>query len=202
MITLILGLGNVGQRYDGSRHNIGFEVVTACERLLGIDDSQTRDGYVLGTAYRPGGRILFARPTTLMNRSGLAANALVNEFGLSPSEMLVLVDDFNLPLGRLRVREGGSDGGHNGLASITEWLETDTFPRIRLGIGPLPPDVDTTEFVLDPFTLSERPEVDRMVAKAAEAVLYAIEHPLEKVMSKYNCNPASPDDSQDSGEAV
>lgn len=202
MISLILGLGNAGQHYSGTRHNVGFEVVTACGRLLSIDSSETRDGFVLETVHRPEGSILLARPTTLMNRSGFAANALVSEFGLSPSEMLVLVDDFNLPLGRLRVREKGSDGGHNGLASIIEWLGTDAFPRIRLGIGPLPPEVDAAEFVLESFTLSERPEVDRMVERAAEAVLYAKEHPLERVMSQYNVNPASPDDSQDSGGAV
>jgi len=125
-----------------------------------------------------------------MNRSGLAAVALLERVEREPSEMLVVVDDFNLPLGALRFRQNGSDGGHNGLASIIEILETEDFPRLRLGIGPAPEYSSTIDFVLGKFDKEELKKASDLTNTAAEAVIFASNHRLDQAMSEYNRNPA------------
>jgi PTH1 family peptidyl-tRNA hydrolase len=194
MISLVLGLGNVGDRYTGSRHNIGFAVVD--EVAVRLKASPRSSGYHCWYAASTLGdrQVTLAWPTTLMNRSGMAAAMLVRMLAIDPAEMLVVVDDFNLPLGALRFRARGSDGGHNGLASIVECLGTTEFPRLRLGVGPMVDKDQATEFVLTPFTDAELETVRGMVATAAEAVVFAIEHRLQEAMSKYNVNPALPGD--------
>jgi PTH1 family peptidyl-tRNA hydrolase len=190
MISLILGLGNIGERYLRSRHNLGFEVVAASAVLLKAGFDSTGDTYEAALQKSEQRRIVLARPTTYVNRSGQAANALLQEYDLDPSQMLVVVDDFNLPTGILRLRRGGSDGGHNGLASIIEALDTIEFPRLRMGIGPLPEDVDAADFVLGQFEQSELADVERMIKVATEAAIFTISHHLDEAMSKYNVNPA------------
>jgi PTH1 family peptidyl-tRNA hydrolase len=194
MISLVLGLGNVGDRYTGSRHNIGFAVVD--EVAVRLKASPRSSGYHCWYAASTLGdrQVTLAWPTTLMNRSGMAAAMLVRMLAIDPAEMLVVVDDFNLPLGAIRFRACGSDGGHNGLASIVECLGTTEFPRLRLGVGPMVDKDQATEFVLTPFTDAELETVRGMVATAAEAVVFAIEHRLQEAMSKYNVNPALPGD--------
>jgi len=118
---------------------------------------------------------------------------LLESLELEPDQMLVVVDDFNLLLGTTRVRKGGSDGGHNGLASIIETLGHNAFPRLRLGIGPVPDGVESVEFVLSRFTTSEEPEVNSVVARATEAVIFGACHNFDEFMSRYNHNPALPE---------
>jgi PTH1 family peptidyl-tRNA hydrolase len=139
--------------------------------------------------------LVLAVPTTLMNLSGRAVVDMLAELNLKPAQILVVVDDFNLPLGALRFRARGSDGGHNGLASIIERLETEDFPRLRLGIS-LPADnQDVTSFVLSRFGEKELDAVERMVANAAKAVIFAVTHGLEEAMVQFNSSPASPEES-------
>jgi PTH1 family peptidyl-tRNA hydrolase len=190
MISMVVGLGNIGERYRGSRHNLGFEVVAGVSSSLGEGIDAAADMYRALVHQREQRRIVLARPTTYVNRSGLAVEALLQDYDLEPSQMLVVVDDFNLPLGVLRVRRGGSDGGHNGLVSIIESLGTVEFPRLRLGIGPMPEDVDAAEFVLQQFEQSETADVERMIEVACEAAIFSISHDLDEVMSRYNVNPA------------
>ncbi len=190
MISLVLGLGNIGREYENTRHNVGFEVVKELCRRWNLSLKTGSHLYDWAEKERDGKRIILALPKTYMNRSGLAARALLQENNLEPSQMLVVVDDFNLPLGRLRIRPSGSDGGHNGLASLIEELETESFPRLRLGIGPLPEDTNSVDFVLSSFHNEEREVVKQMIETAAEAVEYAIGHRLEEAMTKYNVNPA------------
>ncbi len=190
MISLILGLGNIGSRYKGTRHNLGFEVVELAVKKTGaksIPDDFFYQAYEHNIEER---KIIFAKPTTLMNRSGAAAIALLDNYDLSPSEMLVVVDDFNIPLGAVRLRPGGSDGGHNGLESIIELLGTEEFPRLRLGVGPVPQGEDVVDFVLGKFSKSEQKITKKMIEIAAEAVIFAAGHPFEETMSKFNYNPA------------
>ncbi len=125
-----------------------------------------------------------------MNRSGIAARELLEDLGMQPQQMLIVTDDFNLPLGRLRFRSGGSDGGHNGLASVIEVLETQELPRLRLGIGPVPENVDVADWVLSPFEPQEVETAKKMVAAAVEAAIFALDHRLEEAMTRYNVNPA------------
>lgn len=197
-IELVLGLGNIGAKYVGTRHNLGFEVVSEMARTLQATPLPSRPDYESALVAPDNSRpepLILALPTTLMNRSGQAAADLLAETALEPSKMLVVSDDVNLPLGALRFRTGGSEGGHNGLASIVEVLETEEFPRLRLGIG-LPADKeDRVAFVLDRFSEKERPEVERMVAKAAEAVIFAVAHRLQEAMSQFNYCPALPEES-------
>lgn len=134
--------------------------------------------------------IVFARPLTFMNRSGQAAAALLHRNQIEPSQLLVLVDDFNLPMGRIRIRKSGSDGGHNGLESIIYDLGTDSFPRLRMGIGPLPEGVDVAGFVLNKFHRDEAVQADKMIEDAAEAVSLAIRDRLDEAMNRYNIDPA------------
>ena len=125
-----------------------------------------------------------------MNRSGWAVEELLERYELLPENMLAVVDDFNLPLGKLRLRKSGSDGGHNGLESIIEAIETDEFPRLRLGIGPMPENISSPDFVLSRFEPGELPIVEEMLDKAAESVLFSINNRFEEVMSKFNVHPA------------
>ena len=199
MISLVVGLGNIGLEYVGTRHNLGFEVVSRVARELGAAQLPTRPNYESAVALvkettPDSERLILALPTTLMNRSGLAVWELLDEVALPPSKILVVVDDINLPLGGLRFRSAGSDGGHNGLASIIERLETENIPRLRLGTGPPADNEDVTRFVLSRFSEKELETVERMVAKGAEAIIFAVTHRLEEAMSKYNSNPALPEE--------
>lgn len=193
MISLVLGLGNIGKKYAGTRHNVGFEVVTKVADRLKASLQPRSSKYDWATATVADQKIVLAWPRTFMNLSGEAASELVVELGIQPSDMLTVVDDFNLPLGAVRIRPRGSDGGHNGLISLIEELGTTDFPRIRLGIGPSTVDDEVIDFVLGKFSSEERKQVDEMIVRAADAVLFALEHRLEETMSKYNFNPALPE---------
>lgn len=200
MIHLIVGLGNIGPKYEGTRHNLGFEVVDLIAKQHGFTPMRERPfctGAVGGLDLEGEDihELILIRPSTFMNRSGLALRAILEEFDLTPEQMLVVVDDFNLPLGALRIRLGGSDGGHNGLASIIETLETDKFPRLRLGIGPVSDKEDVVDFVLSRFTEEERKQAEKMVAQAAKAAIFAVRHRLDEAMSQCNHSPACPEES-------
>lgn len=193
MISLVLGLGNLGQRYAGTRHNLGFDLV---DRLCGLTKARPTRANRLFEEYRcrvADREIILAKPMTFMNLSGVAARALLQDHSFEPANMLVVVDDFSLPLGSLRMRSSGSDGGHNGLASIIDYLESDQFPRLRLGIGPVADNKEIVAFVLEPFEAREQEAVARLLETGSEAVLLAITHRLELAMSKYNRPPALPE---------
>ncbi len=189
MLSLVVGLGNIGAAYAATRHNVGFDVVrqVAFELKAKTQPSTAEYDWVAAHGER---KLFLALPRLLMNRSGLAIEALLQRNELDPAQMLVVLDDFNLPLGRLRFRTGGSDGGHNGLASIIETLECENFPRLRLGIGPPPDNIDSADYVLRCFEKTEIEPKEKMIATAVEAVMFAIDHRLEEAMSKYNVNPA------------
>lgn len=198
VFSLVVGLGNVGAEYIGTRHNLGFEVVGRVAQALKARRLPSRPSFEaaetsLTDSEGVSSRLILAVPTTYMNRSGLAVLELLEELALTPREMLVVVDDVDLPLGALRIRPSGSDGGHNGLYSIIEQLQTEDFPRLRLGIGRPPVDQDTADYVLSRFRPEEANEVERMVAFAAEAVIFAATHRLEEAMLQFNRNPALPD---------
>lgn len=193
VISLVLGLGNIGEEYAGTRHNAGFEVV---DRLLkqhehaDLPATSQFDWSALDVDERP---VIVAKPRTYMNLTGSAGLHLLQGLDLEPTEMLVVVDDYNLPLGSLRFRAGGTDGGHHGLESLIETLETEDFPRLRLGIGPLADTVSVVDFVLGRFGSDERKVAEKMFDTAAEAVYYALSNRLELAMSKFNSTPALPD---------
>ena len=193
MISVLLGLGNIGKKYIGTRHNLGFELLDRVAAKFGVEKRHRTDLFYWAETAKEGHRLVLAWPRTYMNGSGDAAIKLLHDNDIQPSEMLVLVDDFALPLGAVRFRGGGSDGGHNGLASIIEALGTEQFPRLRMGIGPVDKSTDIVDFVLSKFSAAERKSADSMLDRATEAVLFAIDHRLDEAMSKHNYNPAPPE---------
>lgn len=186
MFSLVLGLGNVGERYEHTRHNVGFDVVGRVGDHLKATTQPEAGEYYWAVGYNADRRIVLAQPKTFVNLSGIAAQALLQRNNLAQSEMLVVVDDFNLPLGRLRFRAAGSDGGHNGLASIIETLQSEDFARLRLGIGPLPDGVHSADFVLERPEEEELLKTEKMMEVASEAVVFALGHPLQEAMTRYN----------------
>lgn len=182
-MRIVVGLGNPGPRYAATRHNIGFMVVDhlAAERSVrwvGQNQSQA-------TQVRLADReVLLVKPQTYMNRSGAAVAAFQQWLGFAPEEALVLLDDFLLDFGRLRLRRGGSDGGHKGLASILEHLSTFQVPRLRLGIGPPPPDEDPIDYVLGPFLAEE--DVAGLVERGCQAIEVCASEGIDKAMNQFN----------------
>lgn len=182
---IILGLGNPGAQYAHTRHNVGFEVVDLLASRHRLRFHQRRDHayYVVGkVAETP---VVLAKPMTYMNRSGEAARALLQRYTLPSERMIVVVDDVALPLGRLRIRPSGSDGGHNGLSSIIQCLGTENFPRVRVGIG-APPPGQMVEYVLSRFLPEEQVVIEEAVYRAAEAIEAILTEGLTAAMNRFN----------------
>jgi peptidyl-tRNA hydrolase, PTH1 family len=184
-MMIVVGLGNPGRRYAGTRHNVGHQVVQRIADSLGIrwEDAgwaKTARGRVKGAT------LLLATPVTYMNVSGQAVRDLLRRRRRHPEDALVVHDDMDLSLGRLRLRPGNGAGGHNGVQSIVEELGTGAFPRLRIGIGRPPAGVDPAEFVLQRFTAEEQPCIDDAVNRAAEAVIVAATQGLPAAMNRYN----------------
>ncbi len=190
MISTFIGLGNIGDKYTGTRHNLGFELLNQLCRKWAIKPKAGSGNYYIAEYSFKGSSIRLIWPTTYMNNSGLAVKQILEKFDLSPENIIVLCDDINLPLGTIRIRTGGSDGGHNGLGSIIYSLETDKFPRLRMGVGPLPEKTDQIEFVLGQFGDKEQEIVKKMLVESGEAAVYLVKNRLEKAMREYNMNPA------------
>jgi len=185
-VRVIAGLGNPGQEYEGSRHNVGFLVVAGLADGCGIRLSAGRGDFMSGVGQIAGARVRLVTPLTYMNRSGLALAQVLEETGAAPDELLVICDDVNLPLGQLRLRGSGSAGGHNGLSSIIERLDTESFARLRLGVGRPPDGEDLVDFVVDLFEDAERTDVDEMVARAVAAVELLLSDGIEAAMTAFN----------------
>lgn len=184
-VKLIVGLGNPGSRYEGTRHNIGFEVVQRLAERHRIPLRRREFSSLVGTGRIEGQDVLLALPMTYMNLSGEAVCAIARKYRLAPADIIVIVDDAALPPGKLRLRLKGSAGGHNGLVSIEDHLGTQEYARIRIGVGPAPTP-DLASHVLSPFAPSERPVMDAAVDLAADAVELALREGFERAMNRYN----------------
>ncbi len=183
-MKLVIGLGNPGRQYARTRHNVGFMVVDAVAAANGISISSRAGHARTGTGVVEGVEVALARPATFMNRSGRAARALLEYYGLTCDDMLIVCDDFHLDLGALRARRGGSSGGQKGLISIIDVLGTQEFARLRVGIGP--PKGDPVEFVLERFKRNERPLVEEAVEAASRACAVWVRDGMEACMSAFN----------------
>ncbi len=179
---IILGLGNPGSRYADTRHNVGFRVVEELARRLGLALAQ-RECNALIAGDR---RLLLAAPQTYMNRSGHAARCLLERRSQVPQELLVVIDEVHLPLGSLRLRPAGSPAGHRGLESVLESLGTDRVPRLRLGVGGPENIEDLVSFVLEPFGAHERPTVEEMIVRGADACELWAREGAEAAMQRCN----------------
>ena len=186
-VELVIGLGNPGQRYAGTRHNVGFAVAEALRRRCATGDWERRPDCEMAVIVEQRAVVL-ARPQSFMNRSGSATAALLSELGLEPSTLLVVVDDVDLPLGTLRMRPGGGPGTHNGLRDICDHIGCG-FPRLRVGVRGEGPVGDLAEYVLSPFEPDEIERARSMVLRACDAAELAIRDGIERAMNRYNGAP-------------
>ncbi len=186
-MKLVVGLGNPGRKYEQTRHNIGFEVLDEVARRVGAGFRRSwRFPADLAEATWEGQKILLVRPRTYMNASGEAVGPLARKKGVSAGDVVVVVDDVELDCGRLRLRAGGSAGGHNGLKSLIEHLGSEAFPRVRVGVGRMPAGGNLVEHVLARFPPGERPVMQEAVQRAAEAALAVLREGLDKAQNKFN----------------
>lgn len=184
-LHLLIGLGNPGSKYANTRHNIGFRVADALADRLDTSFRHVKSVMIAQAEYKD--RDLgIAKPLTYMNRSGNAVAGLCREHDLTPDEVLVVVDDLNLPVGTIRLRPGGSSGGHNGLSHVAERLGTTDFPRLRVGIGSDFASGEQVDYVLSPFTAQQEPRVEEAVMDAVAAILTAVREDLDAAMNQYN----------------
>jgi PTH1 family peptidyl-tRNA hydrolase len=185
-LLLAIGLGNPGEQYACTRHNLGFQVVDLLADRLRISLQPHEGLCLIGMGSLDETQIGLAKSLTFMNESGRAASHLRERYALDLSQLLVICDDTNLPLGRIRLRKGGSDGGHRGLSSVIDHLASEDFPRLRMGIGAPPEDEDLVTFVLAEFQPEERKSATEMVEQAAEATICFFEEGLEVAMNRFN----------------
>ena len=184
---IVAFLGNPGIKYNGTRHNAGFMAADAMEKKLGVSINKMRFKALTQTADIGGKKVLLMKPQTYMNLSGDAIVQAANFYKVPPERVIVVSDETALPIGRLRIRRGGSAGGHNGLKSVIARLGTDQFPRIRLGVGDKPhPDYDMADWVLSAFKGQDAADMELVAKKAADAVECYITEGVDRAMNKFN----------------
>ena len=186
-IRLVVGLGNPGPEYKGTRHNIGFEVADALAAEWRLAWQHEKSWHAL---WAKNDQVILVKPTSYMNRSGEPLSAVANFYKIEPAQILVVLDDFALELGRLRLRMEGGTGGHNGLESIILQFGTEEIPRLRIGIGAAPTQ-GATDHVLGRFFEEEQPQVQKSIARAVEAVKWAIDKGVLSAMNQFNKNRES-----------
>ena len=184
-MKLIVGLGNPGADYERTRHNVGWMVVEAFARKFRIDIAKHEKNALTGTGRVAGGSVMVAKPLTYMNLSGDAVRLLVNAYLESTDELMVVYDDIDLPLGKLRIRPSGSAGTHNGMRSIVQILGTEKFPRLRIGIG-ASDGGRLRDYVLDEFAADEMPAVDRAIGRSVDALVLFTRGDLRRAMNEFN----------------
>ena len=186
-IRLVVGLGNPGPEYTRTRHNVGFEVVDALAAEWGLTWQHSKSWHAL---WAKSEKVILVKPASYMNLSGEPLSAVASFYKIEPAEILVVLDDMALELGRLRLRLEGGTGGHNGLESIILLFGTEAIPRLRIGIGAAPIE-GGTDYVLGRFFEEEQPVVEKTIARAAEAVKWAIDKGVLSAMNQFNKNPES-----------
>ena len=184
---IVAFLGNPGLKYNGTRHNAGFMAADAMEKKLGVSINKMLFKALTQTADIGGKKVLLMKPQTYMNLSGDAIVQAANFYKVPPERVIVVSDETALPIGRLRIRRGGSAGGHNGLKSVIARLGTDQFPRIRLGVGDKPhPDYDMADWVLSAFKGQDAADMELVAKKAADAVECYITEGADRAMNRFN----------------
>lgn len=186
---LIVGLGNPGSQYEDTRHNIGFKVVDNIAKEYNIEINRQKFKGMCGERFINGEKVILLKPTTYMNLSGESVREVVDFYKLSNDDVLVIYDDISLDVGRLRIREKGSAGGHNGIKSIIAHLGTDIFPRIKVGVGQ--PNVDLVNYVLGKFTKEEMEVLNESIDASTRAAKEIISNDVKTAMNIYNGFKAS-----------
>ena len=181
---LIVGLGNPGIQYENTRHNIGFKVIDNISKEYNIEINRQKFKGVYGEGFINGEKVILLKPTTYMNLSGESIREVVDFYKLTCEDIVVIYDDISLDVGRLRIREKGSAGGHNGIKSIIAHLGTDVFPRIKVGVGQ--PNIDLVNYVLGKFTDEEMEVLSESIDASTKAVSEIIKDDVNTAMNKFN----------------
>ena len=185
-MKVIVGLGNPGLKYAGTRHNTGFSVLTEISDRYDIPVNKRQCKALVGHGFIAGEKVVLAMPQTYMNLSGEAVSGLVSFYKCTEKDVIVIYDDVSLDVGKIRVRPKGSAGGHNGIKDIIEKLGTDTFDRVKVGVGQKPPEYDLADYVLGHFAKEDLPVMRDAAGRAADAVETLIKEGCDSAMNKYN----------------
>ena len=185
-MKLVVGLGNPGRKYQGTRHNIGFEIVGRLIEQYATSKPRTRFRGELTEVRVDGIQTLLLRPSTFMNLSGSSVQPACDYYQIAPLDLLVVCDDFHLELGRIRFRRAGSSGGQKGLDDIIQRLGIQEIPRLRIGIGPVPEKWDPADFVLGRFASKETESLEQVMTRASEGVVTWVTKDIEHCMNEYN----------------
>lgn len=183
---IVVGLGNPGREYEGTRHNAGFIAMDCLSQKLGVTVNRSKFDALTGEAIISGKRVLLMKPQTYMNHSGVSVRDAAAFYKILPENILILCDDINLDVGKLRIRRKGSDGGQRGLRDVIYQLNADTMPRIRLGVGKVPQGGDVINWVLGRIPEGDRQIFFEVVEKTVEAIPLVIDGEIDKAMGKYN----------------
>lgn len=185
-MKLIVGLGNPTGEYEQTRHNVGFEVIDCLVEKYGIPLDTLKHKGMYGNGIMEGQSVILLKPMTYMNLSGESVRQVAEYYKILPEDIIVIYDDINLDVGRLRIRRKGSAGGHNGIKSIIQHLNTEDFPRIRVGVGMKPGNMDLAKYVLSHFSKEEEPLMDIGYGHACEAAALLLRDETEQAMNLYN----------------
>ena len=184
---IIAGLGNPGQKYQGTRHNVGFDVIDAIADEYNISVDYRKNRALIGKGIIEGQKVILAKPQTYMNLSGESIRGLADYYKIDEeAELIVIYDDVSLDVGQLRIRKKGSAGGHNGIKSIISHLGTDVFLRIKVGVGEKPKKYDLADYVLGHFSKEERQQMEEGYHRAVKAVEMMVSGEIEAAMNEFN----------------
>ncbi len=183
---VVIGLGNPGRRYTGTRHNVGFVIVRRLARRWGVKFRKRKYGAKVAEVIRNDERLVLAQPQTYMNLSGMAVRQIVDGYQIPAQNLVIVYDDLDIPVGQIRIRKEGRPGSHKGMRSIVAEIGTFTFPRLRVGIGPLGQGDEATDFVLSPFSRKELPVLEDALVRAEEALEMVIDGRIDAAMNAFN----------------
>jgi PTH1 family peptidyl-tRNA hydrolase len=193
-MKVLVGLGNPGKKYEGTRHNVGFEVVAELACRHGASKPKIKFEAEIAELTVADQKLLLVAPQTFMNASGRSVRQVADFFQVAASDLLVVCDDINLPLGQLRIRRSGSSGGQKGLENIIQHMGTPAVPRLRIGIDRPAPGRDSADYVLDRFRKSEQEAIDIAIRTAADAVATWVAEGIDRAMNRYNIGCKNNDD--------
>lgn len=183
---LIAGLGNPGNQYHNTRHNIGFRVVDALAKRVGADIDTGKHKGLIGKGMIGSEKIIFVKPLTYMNLSGECIRAVADFYKIPPENIIIIYDDISLDVGKLRIRKKGSAGGHNGIKSIIAHLGSENFPRLKFGVGDKPNGMDLADYVLGRFSGGDESAVQEALDRACDAVECMVTEGFDSAMNKFN----------------
>jgi|SRR5579863_5018767 len=193
-MKVLVGLGNPGKKYEGTRHNVGFEVVAELAYRHGASKPKVKFEAEIAELAVAGQKLLLVAPQTFMNASGRSVRQVADFFQIAASDLLIVCDDINLPLGQLRIRRSGSSGGQKGLENIIQHMGTQAVPRLRIGVDKPALGRDSADYVLDRFRKSEQDAIDKAVRTAADAVATWVGEGIDQAMNRHNIGCKNTDD--------